>query len=165
MDFHSRDLRYFVAVVEEGGFSRAAERLFVSQPVLSRQVAKLERDLRVRLLEREPRHVRPTPAGEVLLEHARRMLADWALRHGEMLRLDSESRSVLLVGQQTGIGRGLVRRLINRLGQSCPGWRIELRQISWEDPSAGVRSGQTDIGFVWLPVVAADDMEHVVVAE
>ena len=55
MDFHSRDLRYFVAVVEEGGFSRAAERLFVSQPVLSRQVAKLERDLRVRLLEREPR--------------------------------------------------------------------------------------------------------------
>ena len=121
MDFHSRDLRYFVAVVEEGGFSRAAERLFVSQPVLSRQVAKLERDLRVRLLEREPRHVRPTPAGEVLLEHARRMLADWALCHGEMLRLDSESRSVLLVGQQTGIGRGLVRRLINRLGPFCPG--------------------------------------------
>ena len=62
MDVHVRDLRYFIAVAEELHFRKAAERLFVSQPVLSRQIARLETMVQARLLERDHRLVRLTPA-------------------------------------------------------------------------------------------------------
>jgi DNA-binding transcriptional LysR family regulator len=72
MDF--RNLRYFVAVAEERGFRRAAQRLHVSQPAVSQQVRKLEEDLGVQLIERTPRRVALTPAGEAFLVEARRIL-------------------------------------------------------------------------------------------
>ena len=72
MDF--RTLRYFVAVAEELGFRRAAQRLHVSQPAVSQQVRKLEEDLGVQLLERTPRRVALTPAGEAFVVEARRIL-------------------------------------------------------------------------------------------
>ena len=72
MDF--RNLRYFVAVAEELHFRRAAKRLQVAQPAVSVQVRKLEEDLGVQLLERTPRRVTLTPAGEAFLVEARRVL-------------------------------------------------------------------------------------------
>ncbi|MFE2252788.1 LysR family transcriptional regulator, partial [Streptomyces lavendulae] len=68
-------LRYFVAVVEEGGFTRAGARLHVSQPGVSAQVAQLERELGQRLLDRSGRRVTPTEAGEAVLGYARAALA------------------------------------------------------------------------------------------
>jgi DNA-binding transcriptional LysR family regulator len=70
-----RHLRYFVAVAEEHSFTRAASRLGIAQPPLSQQIAKLERELGVRLLERGARGVRVTPAGAALLTEARLLLA------------------------------------------------------------------------------------------
>ena len=78
MDVHVRDLRYFIAVAEELHFRKAAERLFVSQPVLSRQIARLETMVQARLLERDHRLVRLTPAGEYLLGRVRWL--GWARR-------------------------------------------------------------------------------------
>ena len=68
-------VRGFVVVAEEGNFRRAAERLQMTQPPLSRQVQKLERDIGVLLLDRTQRQVELTPAGEVFLAEARRLLA------------------------------------------------------------------------------------------
>ena len=70
-----RHLRYFVAIAEERSFTRAAERLWVAQPSLSTQVRRLEAELGVKLLERHPRGVEPTPAGELFLARARVALA------------------------------------------------------------------------------------------
>ncbi|GAB4369672.1 MAG: LysR substrate-binding domain-containing protein [Acidobacteriota bacterium] len=76
LPFTLRQLQYVVAVAETGGFRRAAELCHVSQPSLSVQVAEVERSLGVQLFEREPRRIRLTPAGERVVERARRILAD-----------------------------------------------------------------------------------------
>jgi DNA-binding transcriptional LysR family regulator len=70
-----RHLRYFVAIAEEQSFTRAAERLWIAQPGLSSQMRRLEAELRVQLLERHPRGISLTPAGELFLERARIALA------------------------------------------------------------------------------------------
>lgn len=74
MELHQ--LRYFVAVAEEGSFTRAAEKLFLAQPSLSVQIRKLEQDVGAKLFERMRRQVVLTAAGEVFLDHAVRALAE-----------------------------------------------------------------------------------------
>ncbi len=73
-----RQLRYFVAVAEEMNFRRAAERLHITQPPLSRQIAALETALGARLLERDTKRVRLTPDGELALREFRQLLLQFA---------------------------------------------------------------------------------------
>lgn len=152
MDVHLRDLRYFVAVAEERHFTRAAGRLFVSQPVLSRQVAKLERDLRVILLERDPRKVALTAAGEVLLERARTLLADWDDARRATSDAAAAAAAVLRLGMQTSVGRGVLPLLHARLAESHPGWRLDPVTVDWNDPSCGLADGSVDVAVTWLPL-------------
>src|ERR1700733_14559636 len=74
-DVELRQVRYFLAVAEELHFGRAAERLHIVQPAVSQQVARLERELGVRLLERSPRRAQLTAAGQRVLDAAREALA------------------------------------------------------------------------------------------
>ena len=79
-------LRYFVVVAEEGHFGRAARRLFVSQPPLSRQIRSLEDEVGARLLDRTPRGAALTPSGRVLYDRARDILASVETARVEVLR-------------------------------------------------------------------------------
>src|ERR1700712_4549767 len=83
MDLDLRKLRYFVAVADHRHFGRAAEQLYIAQPVLSRQIRALEQELGCALLVRTTRNVQLTPAGEQLQEEARGLFAsvDSAVRH------------------------------------------------------------------------------------
>ena len=163
MDVHLRDLRYFTAVAEELHFRKAAERLFVSQPVLSRQIARLEQDLKARLFIRDRRSVRLTSAGEALLHHTRHLLENWDAATKEVTTLARKEQSVLVIGLQTGVGRGMLHTLTQAL--NAIQWRPELHQVAWNDATAGVEAGDCDAGFAWLGTTINPRCDYVVVAE
>jgi DNA-binding transcriptional LysR family regulator len=100
-DVHVRDLRYFAAVAEELHFTRAAERLYVSQPALSKQVRALERQLGVELFRRDRQGVTLTAAGTALLPHARRVLDAWTEGAAAVERARAAERGTLVVGMST----------------------------------------------------------------
>ncbi|WP_374113348.1 LysR family transcriptional regulator [Frankia sp. AgB1.8] len=165
MDSHVRDLRYFVAVAQDLHFTRAAERLFVSQPALSKQIRLLERQLGVTLFERDRRSVRLTGAGTVLLPHARGVVAAWDAAGAELARFKATRSSTLVVGMSTSPGRRLLPAIRTRLRARHPAAEFELRQARWDDPTAGLADGSCDLAFAWLPLPAPEDFETLVVAE
>ncbi|MET7802834.1 LysR family transcriptional regulator, partial [Streptomyces decoyicus] len=164
MDVHGRDLRYFAAVAEELHFTRAAERLFVSQPALSKQIRMLEKQVGARLFHRD-RVVRLTAVGEALLPHARGMLAAWEAAEAAVEEARAAELHTLVIGMSTSPGRGLLPALRTRLVSRYPHARPILRQVNWADPSAGLADGTSDVAFVWLPLPDGDRYRHAVVAQ
>jgi DNA-binding transcriptional LysR family regulator len=166
MDVHGRDLRYFVAVAEELNFTRAAERLFISQPALSKQIRMLERQLGAPLFDRGRDGVRLTPVGKALLPHARRVLAAWDIGWAEVERARSSQRSILVAGMSTSPGRGgLLPAIRSRFTELHPEATVQLRQIGWNDSTAGLAERAVDVAFVWLPLPDPGRYRWIVVAE
>jgi DNA-binding transcriptional LysR family regulator len=164
MDVHGRDLRYFAVVAEELNFTRAAERLFVSQPALSKQIRMLERQLGAALFDRDRRTVRLTAVGESLLPHARTVLSAWEVAQAAVEDAKTAERCALVIGMSTSPGRGLLPALRARLVSRYPDARPVLRQVNWADPSAGLADGSSDVAFVWLPLPDGDRYRYAVVA-
>jgi DNA-binding transcriptional LysR family regulator len=154
MDVHLRDLRYFVAVAERLHFGRAAEALFVSQPALSKQIRALESQLRVVLFDRDRRAVRLTEAGAALLPVARTLLEQWQHGQARLADVAAEAQATLVVGMSTGLGRGLLPAVRARFAGAAPGARLQMRQVTWDDPTGGLADvdAGTDAAFVWLPL-------------
>ncbi|MFI6618199.1 LysR family transcriptional regulator [Streptomyces sp. NPDC050528] len=165
-DVHVRDLRYFVAVAEELHFTRAAERLYVSQPALSKQIRALERQLGAELFRRDRQGVALTAAGAALLPYAERLLATWAEGTAALAEVTAAERSTLVVGMSTSPGRGgLLPAIRSRFTAARPEANVRLRQVSWDDPTAGLADGDADVAFVWLPLPDAERYGWTVVAE
>ncbi|WP_079049734.1 LysR family transcriptional regulator [Streptomyces torulosus] len=165
-DVHGRDLRYFVTVAEELHFTRAAERLYVSQPALSKQIRALERQLGVELFRRERQGAALTPAGEALLPYARRVLEAWEEGATAVEEVRTAQRSTLVVGMSTSPGRGgLLPAVRSRFTAARPEAVIRLRQVNWADPTAGLADGEADVAFIWLPVPDQDRYAWTVIAE
>jgi DNA-binding transcriptional LysR family regulator len=134
----------------------------VSQPALSRQIRLLERHLRCDLLVREPRMVRLTTPGDVLLTHAREVLDRWDVALAAVNEVADQARRVLVVGIQTSVGRDLQRRTLAGFAERQPEWRLSLRLCPWDDPTAGLADGTSDVSFVWLPTPDDADLETTV---
>jgi DNA-binding transcriptional LysR family regulator len=147
--WHLRDLRYFVAVADHGGFTRAAEELFVSQSTLSKQVAALERAVRAPLFHRGHDGVRLTAAGQALLPHARTMIA--TAHEAEAAILAATTVSALTVGFHLAPGHGLLTAAFDDFATRHPTVRTALLRVDWRETWAGVESGRTRIGLMWLP--------------
>ena len=152
MDVHLRDLRYFVAVAEELSFTQAAQRLYVSQPALSKQIRQLEQAMQVILFLRDPRGVSLSPAGAVLLPLAKTQLAAWDDTARAVTAAQAKDSRVLRLGMQTSLGRDLYPAVLQDFTRRQPDWRLTLRLYEWTDPSAGLLDERTDAAFLWLPV-------------
>lgn len=147
-----RHLKYFVAVAEEGGFSRAARRLHVVQPTLSMQIRALENELGGPLFERGARRTKLTPAGEVFLAEARQVLAQ-AERAQARTRLALEGRSG---GVRVGVAGaavlgGMVADQVRVFHEARPLVRIELRETTPLCQRAAILANELDVGYSALP--------------
>ena len=133
-----RQMEYFLAVVEEGSFTRAAERLFVSQPALSKQLRVLERQLGFRLFERVHSGVVLTRQGEALLPIVRDLLERWT--SGVESARAAAPAGTLVIGMQTAVGRGLQQEALRRFRTAMPGWEVSLRLVRSSSSTPSRRS-------------------------
>jgi DNA-binding transcriptional LysR family regulator len=150
-DLDVRQLRYFVAVAEELNFSRAAQRLGMAQPPLSKAIAQLERSLGVRLLERSTRRVALTVAGGVLLAQARVALEAVTAAALRTQRAGYPEPRLVVTLKAGGDG-GLLREVMAAYragGSDLP--PVEVVVGRWGEPPAMLRDGRADVGFLRSP--------------
>nr|WP_232965974.1 LysR family transcriptional regulator [Pseudomonas palleroniana] len=147
-------MRYFVEIADSGSFSAAAERLFVAQSALSRQIKELETQLQTPLFERTARQPRLTAAGEAFYPRARNLLnellkaSEMATRvgHGQLgtLRLSHSSTVPMSGPLLQGISTWLER---------CPGVSVDIAKLSSEAQLEEIANGRLDVGLLRLPVL------------
>ncbi|GAA3546123.1 LysR family transcriptional regulator [Kribbella ginsengisoli] len=148
MDVDLRKVRYFVAVAEELHFGRAAERLHIAQPVLSRQIRALEDELKVLLFVRTKRATELTEAGRQLLEDGRPLLA---AAEAARVRVVQAARpaGTFTIGFMPGI---TVTTAVRAFTKQYPELTIELLRTSWHDQVEVLRDGRADVSIVRLPI-------------
>src|SRR5919109_1352612 len=151
-DLKLKDLAYLVAVADEKHFGRAAERSFVSQPTLSAQLKKLEEYLGVQLIERAPKRVALTAAGEEIVERARRILE----ASDEIVEL-AKGHSDPLAGRLKlallpTIGPYLLPNVAAKLRKQLPRLELMLYEYQTDPMLEKLHSGEIDVGILALPV-------------
>jgi len=151
MDVDTRLLRYFAAVAAEGNLTRAAERLFVSQPALTKQIKQLESQLGVRLFTRSRAGMTLTAAGQALAGRTPDVLAGWEQALRETRAAASHAARVLRVGFMSSAANEATQPIVAAFGRRRPGWRVDLQQAAWSDPTAGLASGDVDAALLRLP--------------
>jgi len=151
MDIDLRHLRYFVAVAEELHVGRAATRLIVSQPALSRQIRELERELGAELFARTSRQVHLTPAGEILLEQARLTLAQTERTIELARRAGRGEVGRLAIGYLGSVALSLLPPLVRAFRASRPDVSL-LFYVGIDDKQlTAIEEGHLDVGFVRSP--------------
>jgi DNA-binding transcriptional LysR family regulator len=145
-----RELKYFVAVAEELHFSRAAERLGMAQPPLSRAIQQLERRLGVILLERNRRGVALTGAGQVLLNEAR-VILDGAAAAARRTRRAASSTNRVTLATKAGTNHELLRKLLDAHAAEPDAAEIEVLLCGMGDQARMLRDGRADVAFMQRP--------------
>ena len=144
-----RSLRYFVAVAEERHFGRAAARLHMTQPPLSRAIKQLETDVGALLMHRSAAGVTLTPAGTTLYDEARALLEH--AEHARARVAATAGTATFTIGtladsaEEAGTGLADAFRLRN------PGVRVRIREGDFTDPTAGLRAGRVDVALTRMP--------------
>ena len=159
-----RQLRYFMAVAERLHFGRAAEALHISQPPLSRAIRALEDELGVALFTRSRRRVALTPAGERLLDEARRL-------NSQLERAVQEVRAAaggageqrLRIGFVSLADYGVLPGLLKTYKTARPGVQLALREMLSPEQAVALAAGELDFGLLLPPVAGASELEHLVV--
>lgn len=149
-----RRLRYFLTVAEEENFTRAAERLHVAQPALSRQLRLLEEDLGVELMRRTTHTFELTDAGAYLLEHGRELLARAEALDRTLRGFAAGSTGRIVVAYGTSAAYDTAPRLLAAAAGRLPDLEVETRVLSAGEIARGIADGVIDVGIVRCPAHA-----------
>ena len=156
MNINLNQLRVFVAVARLGNFTRAAERLHLSQPSMSLHIRQLEQDLGVRLFDRSTRSVALTSAGDDFLPTAERLLDDVQSAVASVADLAARRRGRVAVAVLPSVAAELLPRAIAVLHAHHPDITVSLRDDVAELIPARVRSGEVDFGLGAIDSIDAD---------
>jgi DNA-binding transcriptional LysR family regulator len=150
----TRQLRYFVEIADSGSFSAAAERLFVAQSALSRQIKELETQLKTPLFERTARQPRLTAAGEAFYPRARNLLSE-LLKASELATQvgNGELGTLRLSHSSTVPMSGPVLQGISAWLERCPGVSMDIVKLSSEAQLEEIADGRLEVGVLRLPVL------------
>src|SRR3954451_9738604 len=155
-----RQLRYFLAVAEEGRFSRAAQRLHIAAPSLSQQIKALERELRVPLFERTPQRVELTIAGRALVDRARVILAEVERARAEVRAAGTgRERLTLRVANMADL---VLDGPLRGLAQGIDGVEVSVSSSRGDDALEAVRQARADAAVVWNRRPIDRDLDGVV---
>ena len=160
-----RHLRYFVAVAEEGSFTRAAQRLHMAQPPLSTQIRRLEETLGTDLFDRSRRAIRLTAAGQALLPEARRLLAERERAISVVRRAGAGEVGRLDIGFIPSASNHALPPILRAFGRRYPDVELALRELSPDLLVEGLRERRHDIVFIWRPFTDAAFEQRVVARE
>jgi DNA-binding transcriptional LysR family regulator len=143
-DLHIRQITHFLAIVEEGSFGKAAQRVHLSQPALSKSIRQLEERLQVRLIDRTPQGVTPTGFGTAFMEHARAIRTEIGqavaqLREMQGLRIGSVS-----VGVGPSVASGILPYVMTRIASDHPEITVNVTEGLSDTLARGLLCGELD---------------------
>ncbi len=144
-------LQAFLAVAETGSFSRAAERIFLTQPAVSKRIAALETQLAARLFDRIGKRIQLTPAGTALYERARRVLRDLDDVKRSITDLSGTIAGELRLATSHHIGLHRLPEPLRRFHTTYPQVRLDLRFMDSEQACNEVARGEIELAIVTLP--------------
>ena len=144
-------LTAFLAVAESGSFSTAAERLFLTQPAVSKRIAQLEQQLGTRLFDRVGRRIRLTEAGDALLPRARQVLLDLEDMGRAISNLTGTVSGTLRIGTSHHIGLHRLPPVLRRFSREYPDVKLDIHFIDSEEAWEAVLHGDLEMGVVTLP--------------
>lgn len=147
-----RHLRYFIAVAEERNFSRAAERLNMAQPPLSRQIQDLEEELQFQLFDRSKRQVQLTDAGQLFLERAYRIFSQVELAMEEGRRISRGEIGRLVVGYINTTFYSTPREMLRVFRARFPQVELVLQELLTAEQIEALHNSQIDVGFAIMPI-------------
>ncbi|MFC3491469.1 LysR family transcriptional regulator [Glycomyces rhizosphaerae] len=157
MDVDTRLLRCFQAVAEEGNLTKAAARLYLSQPALTKQIRRLEDQLGATLFTRSRSGMALTGPGAALAESMEAVLNAWDRAERAVRTAEAEASKVLRIGFLASAANEKTQEIIGAFRERRLAWRVELRQASWGDPIAGLVSGEVEASFMRLPFPNQED--------
>ncbi|HLF23723.1 MAG TPA: LysR family transcriptional regulator, partial [Burkholderiales bacterium] len=149
MDFAA--LQAFLAVAETGSFSRAGERIYLTQPAISKRIAALERRFDAQLFDRIGRRVQLTEAGRALLERSRSILNELDDAKRSLANLSGQIRGSLSLATSHHIGLHRIPETLKRFHARYPDVRLDLRFMDSEQACHAVVRGELELAIVTLP--------------
>jgi DNA-binding transcriptional LysR family regulator len=144
-------LQAFLAVADTASFSQAAERLFLTQPAISKRIATLEENLGARLFDRIGRQVVLTEAGKALLPRAERILAELEDSRRAITNLGGEVAGRLTLGTSHHIGLHRLPPILRQFTERYPRVELDIRFMDSEEACRAVEHGELELGIVTLP--------------
>ncbi|MEV6660358.1 LysR substrate-binding domain-containing protein [Nocardia fluminea] len=151
MEVHTRQLHYFIAVAEELSFTRAAQRLHLSQQGLSTQIKQLEHALDVVLFSRTTRTVELTAAGAVFLQDVRGALTSLSAAVERARSVQRGEHARLVLGSLEGAALTLTEPILAAFRERRPDVTVQLRQYSYGEPTVGLPNSEVDVAFARRP--------------
>ncbi|WP_278675991.1 LysR family transcriptional regulator [Acidaminococcus fermentans] len=146
-----RELKYLVMLAEEKNISHAAEKLYITQSTLSTFIKQMETELHTKLFARSSRGISPTPSGQVLIDHARRMIQEFQLAQNEISDLENLRTGEIRLGISTFRGTYILPHVLKSFHQQYPGITVTISEANTIDLEQKIIDGVLDLALVTIP--------------